>query len=94
MFEIKSDDSGHIYFAGRLDASQVDKLSHVLDQVLESCTIDFKDLTYISSAGLGVLLATQKRLNDRGHSLNFINMNKHIKDIFILAGFDLIFKIE
>jgi anti-sigma B factor antagonist len=94
MFDIKRDENGQILLVGRLDASQVDTLNHVLDQVLESCTIDFGDLTYISSAGLGVLLAAQKRLKDRGHGLTFINMNKHIKDIFILAGFDLIFKID
>lgn len=94
MFDIKREENGQILLVGRLDASQIDKLHHMLDQVLESCTIDFKDLTYISSAGLGVLLAAQKRLKDRGHGLTFINMNKHIKDIFVLAGFDQIFKIE
>lgn len=94
MFDIKRDEKQHILLIGRLDAAQVDRLRHVLDEVKESCTIDFQELSYISSAGLGILLGTQKRLSDRGHSLRFINLSKHIKDIFHLAGFDLIFKID
>ncbi len=94
MFDIRREENGNIALIGRLDASQVDTVRSVLDRLEESCTIDFKELTYISSAGLGILLGTQKRLSSTGKSLNLINLNTHIKDIFLLAGFDLVFKIE
>ena len=94
MFEIRREESGNIMLVGRLDAAQADNVRHTLDRVKESVIIDFRELTYISSAGLGVLLATQKRLGNHGHSLNLINLNTHIKDIFLLAGFNLIFKID
>jgi anti-anti-sigma factor len=51
-------------------------------------------LTYISSAGLGLLFATQKRLVDTGDALELINLNPHIREIFQIAGFDNIFVID
>jgi len=94
MFDIRHDEGGNIMLIGRLDASQVEKVRLVLKDVTTSRTIDFKDLTYISSAGLGTLLAAQKRLANQAQSLALVNLNAHIKDIFLLAGFDLIFKID
>lgn len=94
MFDIKRDENGHILISGRLDASHAKDAERVLNEINKSCILDFKDLDYISSAGLGVLLTVQKRLNDIGHRLTLINMNKHIRDIFRVAGFDFIFDIE
>jgi len=94
MFDVTRTDAGHIVFQGRLDASQADKARKALDAVVESCIIDFSGLNYISSAGLGILLATQKRLSESGHALTIAGMNRHIRDVFHIAGFDLVFKIE
>ena len=94
MFDIKIDENNEILLAGRFDASQVEKAKSLFNKITESYVVNFKDLDYISSAGLSVLLATQKRLNEMGHELKLKNMNSHILDIFKYAGFDLIFKIE
>lgn len=94
MFDIKRGDNGQLLLCGRLDASQAAKVREALDAIAETATIDFGELDYISSAGLGVLLGTQKRLNESGHSIKLINMNKHIRDIFHVAGFDLVFEVE
>lgn len=94
MFEARFGDQGEIRFMGTLDASQVEKAREFLGKVATSTTVDFKELQYISSAGLGVLLTTQKRLSEVGHKLRLINLNKHISDVFRYAGFDKIFLIE
>lgn len=94
MFRISRNDSGTILLEGRLDASQVETASTVLDTLTTSCIVDFAGLDYISSAGLGVLLKTQKRLGGSGQSLKLIHMNKMIRDVFRIARFDLIFPIE
>ena len=94
MFEAKKSDSGEILLVGRFDASQVEGAIKVFDTIMESCNINFSDLDYISSAGLGILLKTQKRLSESGEKLKLTNMNKHIKDVFQYAGFDTIFEIE
>ena len=94
MFDITLTQEGAVHLSGRLDASQVEKAETVLGRLASSTVIDFKDLEYISSAGLGILLKTQKRLNESGNALKLINMNKMIRDVFHIARFDLIFQIE
>jgi anti-sigma B factor antagonist len=94
MFNIEMNQDGGIKISGRFDAAQVEKAKEVFNRVVVSCNVDFKDLEYISSAGLGVLLMTQKRLSDAGNALKLVNMSKHVKDIFQYAGFDTIFEIE
>jgi anti-anti-sigma factor len=94
MFSISKGEGGTVILVGRLDASQVEVASSILDPLDTTTRVDFKGLDYISSAGLGVLLKTQKRLSDGGHHLVLINMNKLIRDVFRIARFDLIFTIE
>ncbi len=94
MFDIRIEESGSVFLSGRLDAAQVEKAHEVLNKVTKSTVVDFKDLQYISSAGLGVLLAAQKRLSQTGARLKLVNMSSHIKDVFHYARFDMIFEIE
>ena len=93
MLEITAGDDGTIRLRGRLDASQVDAATHVFGRVNGDCTVDFSELTYISSAGLGLLFATQRRLVDTGKGLRLTNLNPHIREVFRIAGFDRIFEI-
>lgn len=94
MFDIRRDEQGCVHLQGRLDASQAEKARAVLSAVTGPCKVDFSRLDYISSAGLGVLLETQKRLSDSGHGLTLTGLSKHISDLFRVAGFDSIFDIE
>jgi len=94
MFDIKLAADGRVLLSGRLDASQVESARTVLGAVTQSCTLDFSELEYISSLGLGVLLEAQKRLTEAGHGLVITNLSVHIADLFKLAGFDLIFEIR
>jgi anti-sigma B factor antagonist len=94
MFDISVTEVGEVLLSGRFDAAQVDKARTVLDRIDVTTSVDFKDLVYISSAGLGVLMATQKRLIDKGHRLKLKNVSGHIREIFQIARFDLIFEIQ
>lgn len=94
MFEITESQDGTLRLSGRLDASQSEKAKRPLSSVTETTVLDFSELEYISSAGLGVLLAAQKRLNENGHQLRLVNISSHIRDIFHFSGFDQIFQIE
>ena len=93
MFEINQD-GDTVYLSGRFDASQVDNAKQVFDDVNGDVVADFSALDYISSAGLGVLLATQKRLVASGHSMKITHLNHHIREIFRIAGFDRVFAID
>ena len=93
MFEAELKNNNDIKLTGRFDASQVENAKEVFNSVTSSCEVDFTNLEYISSAGLSVLLVTQKRLNESENSLKLTNMNKHIRDVFRYAGFDTVFEI-
>lgn len=93
MFEIREGNNHELILSGRFDASQTEKARGVFLSLTEGKTVDFAQLEYISSAGLGVLLAAQKRLAQRGQSLKLINVNSHIRDVFHFSGFDQIFDI-
>ena len=94
MFDIDFNDSGSVVVSGRLDAAQAPKAQEFLDRVLDECIVDMAELEYISSAGLGVLLKTHKRLMVSASELKLINVNSHINDIFRYYGFDKLFIIE
>lgn len=94
MFTITQKEDGEIVLAGRFDASRVADADAILDRVATTCRVNMKDLDYISSLGLGILLKTQKRLKTSGNELILTHMNKLIRDVFRIARFDTIFKIE
>jgi anti-sigma B factor antagonist len=93
MFEIREGTNHELILSGRFDASQTEKAKRIFMSLSEGKTVDFGTLDYISSAGLGVLLAAQKRLSERGEALKLINVNSHIRDVFHFSGFDQIFEI-
>lgn len=94
MFEISHGEAGVVVFQGRLDAAQCAKAQAFLDAIEAPKVFDFAALEYISSAGLGVLLKTQKRVMGSAGQLRLINVNHHINDIFRYSGFDQIFEIQ
>lgn len=94
MFDVRIGDDGVVVLSGRLDAVQADRVREAMSGVGTSAVVDFKELDYISSAGLGVLLGVQKRLSDTGHRLTLVNLNHHIREIFRIAGFDNVFEIR
>ena len=59
-----------------------------------SLILDLSSLEYISSAGLRVLIATQKKLKKQDIPMTIKNVNDAIKEIFRMSGFDKILTIE
>lgn len=94
MLAIEHGADGVVVLAGRLDAAQSPAAQSFLDKVQGAVTLDCTRLEYISSAGLGVLLKTQKRLMATNGRLKLSGVNRHLRDIFQYSGFDRIFEIE
>ena len=81
---------------GRLDTTTAPELDAVLKDSLggvEDLTMDFEGLEYISSAGLRVLLATQKVMNKQ-EKMKVIHVNEVVMDVFDVTGFADILTIE
>ena len=94
MITIDHAGPGTVVIKGRLDAAQAPAAQAFLDGVQGTVTLDCSGLEYISSAGLGVLLKTQKRLLASGGKLRLSKVNQHLRDIFSYSGFDQLFEIE
>jgi anti-sigma B factor antagonist len=94
MLAIDFGANGEVVIAGRLDAAQCAAAQSFLDRVNGPVTMDCTRLEYISSAGLGVLLKTQKRLMASAGKLRLAGVNRHLQDVFQYSGFDQIFEIE
>ena len=78
-----------IKISGRLDtttAPELEKAINAEGDALKSLIIDFKEINYISSAGLRVLLTAQKKMNAQG-SMELVNVSEEVMDIFEMTGF-------
>jgi anti-anti-sigma factor len=77
--------------AGKIDAvtcTELEaKLNNLADNGQNRILINFKEVSYISSAGLRVLLAITKKLHGKG-SLSLCSLSKGVRDIVTMAGFD------
>ncbi len=85
-----------ISLEGRLDTTTAPELEKVLSGSLDGVTeltFDMGALDYLSSAGLRILLGTQKRMNKQG-SMKVMNVNETIMEIFEVTGFADILTIE
>ncbi len=81
---------------GRLDTSTSPQLENDLKANIDGVSeliFDIKDLQYISSAGLRVLLSAQKIMNKQG-SMVIRNSSEEVKEIFDVTGFSDILTIE
>lgn|SRR5262245_29512199 len=95
MLKITFGSQGEIVLSGRFDASQEDRARVVFDAIQVGSIVDLKDLEYISSMGLGILIKTQKRLKARGAGgLTLVNANHHVNEVFRLAGLHMVFDIR
>ena len=94
MLTIEKGANGAVVLAGRLDAAHAPAAQKFLDGVSGSVVLECGRLEYISSAGLGVLLKTQKRLLKDGGRLRLVGASRHLCDIFQFSGLDKVFEIE
>ena len=84
--------------SGRVDSSTAPELDKVLRSIMDAerfrICMDLRDLEYLSSAGIKVLISTLKtcRRWNRGE-LRLANMPPYIAEVFDLAGLIPLFKI-
>jgi anti-sigma B factor antagonist len=93
-FELQKIEPGRVALRGRLDAAAADQADRDLKALQGSLALDCAQLDYISSAGIGVLIETYKRLKQSGHSMTLVNMLPRVRSIFTYAGLDRVLTIE
>lgn len=87
-----------ITLKGRLDtmtAPQLDDEAKNIDfDGVETVTLNLKDLEYISSSGLRVILALYKNLKSKGGNLKIVNVSNTIMELFSMTGMSDYLDIE
>ncbi|EQK40596.1 MULTISPECIES: STAS domain-containing protein [Paraclostridium] len=83
---------------GELDVAGADKVKTHLNSLIEEQPVDIKmdftNLEYIDSTGLGALIGVLKRLKVNDKDIYVLNARKNVKKIFSITGLDKIFKVE
>lgn len=82
--------------SGRLDTTTAPELEQELKASLddvEELVLDFSDLEYISSAGLRVLLSTQKTMVKKS-GMTLTGVSDTVMEVFEVTGFSDILTIE
>jgi anti-sigma B factor antagonist len=82
---------------GRIDTATATELEHAINKEIglgnRQILLDFSRVSYISSSGLRVLLATAKKLKNPGDKFGICSLSPEVLKILRLAGFTSIFSI-
>ena len=92
----KSNQETIIEIVGRLDTNTAPALDKTINEDIEdteNLVLDIKGVEYISSAGLRVLLAAQKKMQKIG-SMKVTGVCEEVMEVFEMTGFADILVIE
>lgn len=86
-----------VELGGYLDAHTAPQLEQTFQEMLErgryNIVVDFNNLTYISSAGLGVFMAFIEDVRDNQGDIKLAGMTPKVFNVFDLLGFPMLYEI-
>ncbi len=93
----KQETKATVYISGSIDIPGSENMKKVFHQLLEEnfkeITINFEEVTFIGSSGIGKLLLFYKNMMAKGGKVNIINMNDEIIALFKSIKLDKLFNI-
>ncbi|MBN1153334.1 STAS domain-containing protein [candidate division KSB1 bacterium] len=99
-FEVQRRDDGSVsilYVKGYLDAHTAPKLEQEIQKLINEqnfkIIVNFNELSYISSAGLGVFMGFIENVREKNGDIKLTNMNPKIYRVFDLLGFPTLYDI-
>lgn len=93
LYSARNGDMLTVHLQGELDHYCAQQIRRELDELLRDSSIkalvlDFAQLTFMDSSGIGVILGRYRTIRDRGGSMYVTHMNPHIARIFHMSGMD------
>jgi len=70
------------------------RLDSVMDEGAREIVIDFKEVPFIDSSGVGEVLRVFKRMRDSSGEVILVNPNQKLRDLFSMYRFDKFMKIR
>lgn len=93
----QEDDIVIMYVKEFIDAHTALKFESSIDELIKQkkykIILNFKDLNYISSAGLGVLMGFIEEVRDNGGDFKLVGLTQKVHKIFNLLGFTSLYDI-
>ncbi|AFN75091.1 anti-sigma-factor antagonist [Melioribacter roseus P3M-2] len=81
---------------GYLDAHTAPELENIFNKLIREnkfkIVVNFNQLNYISSAGLGVFMAYVETMRENNGDIKFANLKENVYNIFDLLGFPLLYE--
>jgi anti-sigma B factor antagonist len=87
---------------GKLNAATSEEFAAALDEAVQEAEgigqppklrLDFQGVSYLASAGLRVLVATQKKLTAKAGIFTIVNVAEDVCEVFTVTGLDEVFDI-
>ena len=98
VYEQRRADTLILQPTGRLDSLTSQDLQNELSQRISggdtAILLDLKDLEYISSAGLRVLLLAGKELKAKNGQLSLCALKENVREVFEVSGFISLFPVH
>lgn len=87
----ESDGVSILEFSGNLDTNNSPAAEQEVNQLIEGGSnkllFNFKDLNFIASSGLRILLATAKKLKATDGKMMVCSLNETVQEVFDISGF-------
>lgn len=87
-----------VNLSGELDHHSASEIKNLIDDQLShgsinNCMLDCKDLQFMDSSGVGLIIGRYKKIKALNGQIVAINVNPQIKRIFTISGLDRIITI-
>jgi anti-sigma B factor antagonist len=83
--------------SGRIDGTTSKDLETILNELIDQSkseiVLDLEGVVYISSVGLRVLLATQKKVRPKKGDVKLVSLQPFVREVFEMTGFTKLFSI-
>ncbi len=91
-------DTVTVRITGELDHCSAQPIRRELDGLIadpgvKKLILDLKDMPFMDSSGIGVILGRYRALSQRGGKVAVANMNPQVKKVFLISGMDQIIQI-
>lgn len=88
-----------IALTGEIDHHTAKNYIHTIESKLEAykprtCVLDFRDVTFMDSSGIAVVINALRAMTRTGGELNLTGLNPQPKKVFLTSGIDKIVKIK
>lgn len=86
------------FMVPELDHHITNEVRDGIDSILNSKPIkniifDFKNIKFMDSSGIGVIIGRYKKISNEGGKVSVVNVNDRVRKIFDLSGMDKIISI-